>query len=77
MNDKIICYCLNVSESTIIQAIKNGDNSLKDIQKSTKACTGNRCKELNPSGKCCSEDIMKILQRETGVKSESTCCCCH
>jgi len=69
MEDPIICYCMNVTESTIVAAIKAGAKSLKEIQQATKACTGNRCKELNPKGKCCSEDILAIIERETGSRS--------
>ena len=75
MKDKIICYCLNVSEQEIIDAIRDGAKSLKDIQKATKACTGNQCKEMNPSGKCCSADILEIIKRETGTEPDSGCCC--
>lgn len=77
MNDKIICYCMNVNESTIIKAIKDGAATLNDIQRATTACTGNRCKELNPTGKCCSEDILAIIKQETGVDTKSDYCCCH
>ena len=77
MDDKTICYCLNVSESTIVKAIKAGAATLKDIQQTTKACTGNRCKELNPKGTCCSGDIFEIIKRETGDEPQSSCCCCH
>lgn len=77
MTEKTICYCMNVSENAIIKAIKDGATTLNDIQKSTTACTGNRCKELNPSGKCCSEDIRAILKKEIGAVSKSECCCCH
>jgi NAD(P)H-nitrite reductase large subunit len=77
MNDKTVCYCINVSESTIVKAIKDGAASLRDIQQATGACTGNSCKELNPSGKCCSEDICSIIKRETGSEPQSAGCCCH
>ena len=77
MNDKTICYCMNVSESKIVKAIREGATTLKYIQQTTKACTGNRCKELNPKKKCCSEDILAIIKRETGGESQSTCCCCQ
>jgi NAD(P)H-nitrite reductase large subunit len=77
MDNKIICYCMNVSRNTIVEAIKNGANNLKDIQKATTACTGNKCKELNTTGECCSKDILEIIKQETGVKPESNCHCCH
>ena len=75
MKKNIICYCLNVSEEEIIHAIRTGAKTLKDIQKATKACTGNQCKQLNPSGKCCSTDILKIIKNETGTAPDTGCCC--
>jgi bacterioferritin-associated ferredoxin len=74
MKDKTICYCIGVKESTIVKAIQEGAHTVKAIQKATKACTGNQCKELNPKGRCCSGDITAIIKRETGRKSK--CCCC-
>jgi bacterioferritin-associated ferredoxin len=71
---KIICYCKNVSEAEILNAINNGAKSLKDIQDKTGACTGNQCKGLNPSGKCCSEDIERILNISNSSKGCSCCC---
>lgn len=50
-NNKIICYCSNVTKGQIIESIKNGANSLDDIRKTTSACTNGNCKELNPTGK--------------------------
>ena len=60
--DKMICYCKQVSRKEIEKAIKLGAKTLFDIQKSTGACTGNQCKELNPSGKCCSGSINRLLK---------------
>jgi len=60
--EKMICYCKQVSRKEIEKAIKLGAKTLSDIQKSTGACTGNQCKELNPSGKCCSGDIKRLLK---------------
>ncbi len=71
---KIICYCKNVSETEILDAIKKGAKSLNDIQKQTGACTVNQCKELNPTGKCCSGDIEKLLNIESASKGCSCCC---
>jgi len=59
--DNIICYCSNVSENEILQAITNGAKTLDDIRKTTKACTVGRCKELSPRKRCCSSEIRKLL----------------
>jgi len=75
--DKTICYCIGVKESTIVKAIRDGAHTLKAIQKATKACTGNQCKERNPKGRCCSADILGIIKRETRTDSEDPRGCCH
>lgn len=72
---EIVCYCKNVTKTEIEKAILNGAKSLNDIQNMTGACTGNQCKELNPTGKCCSGDIKAILN-ESGMKDNHSCCCC-
>ena len=77
MNDKTVCYCVGVTEGGIVQAIRDGARTLKDIQGMTKACTGNQCKEKNPKGRCCSEDILALIKRETGKAPSSKCCCCE
>jgi len=60
-NQQIICYCSNVTKNQIIEAIKNGAKTLSDIRKMTSACTVGNCKEMNPKKRCCSSDIMAIL----------------
>ena len=72
--EKIICYCKNVTEDEIKSAISQGAKTLKDIQKTTSACTGNSCAELNPKEVCCSEDINDLLRSNS--KSKGGCCCC-
>ena len=74
--DKIICHCKQVSQSGIEKAISDGAKTLKDIQEMTGACTGNQCKELNPSGKCCSSDINAMLPAKEFVFNTS-CGCGH
>jgi NAD(P)H-nitrite reductase large subunit len=77
-DDQIVCYCQAVDKKRIVQAINTGCNTLALIQAATSACTGGRCKELNPSGKCCSEDILKLIEiYSEGTSSlEKHCCCC-
>lgn len=60
--DKMICYCKQVTQKEIEKAIAKGARTLSDIRQTTGACTGNQCKELNPSGKCCSGDINQIIR---------------
>jgi bacterioferritin-associated ferredoxin len=73
--DEIICHCKQVTKSEIEKAISDGAKNLKDIQELTGACTGNQCKELNPSGECCSLKIFALL-KENKPKATGSCCCC-
>ncbi len=77
MKDQMICYCNQVSEETIAQAIREGAHTLGAIQKATGACTGNRCKELNPKKRCCSSDILALINTQTGIKSPKGGCGCE
>jgi len=72
--DEIICHCKQVTKSEIGKAISDGAKTLKDIQQMTGACTGNQCKQLNPTGKCCSSDINDMLPTSK-FKMASTCGC--
>jgi bacterioferritin-associated ferredoxin len=60
--DKMICYCKQVTQKEIEKAIAGGAKTLSGIRQATGACTGNQCKELNPSGTCCSGDINTIIR---------------
>jgi len=72
--DKMICYCKQVTQKEIERAIKLGAKTLSDIQQSTGACTGNQCKELNPSEKCCSSDINRLLKNRDLEFIKPSCC---
>jgi len=62
MEDEIICYCSNVSKGEIVAAVHNGATTLDDVRKATNACTIARCAELSPRKKCCSPEIVKVIQ---------------
>ena len=72
--DKTICYCKNIAKSEIDFAIQNGAKTLVDIQKTTNACTGNQCRELNPSGSCCSSEINTMLEIAPPLIENCSCC---
>lgn len=57
--DRVVCFCYNVMEQTIIEAIRNGCTSLMDIRRSTYASTG--C-----AG--CSEEVKKLLRKYAVAK---------
>ncbi len=75
MSEKIICYCKNTSENSILNAIKQGASSLKEIQDMTTACTGNQCKKLNPKKRCCSIEIMELLSKKNSDAKDNCCNC--
>lgn len=52
--ERIVCFCYNVSERTIVEAIQAGCRSLMDIRRETYASTG--C-----AG--CSEEVKKLLRK--------------
>ncbi len=61
----LICYCCEVDKLTIVKAIKDGANTLALIKDATGACTGSRCKELNPNKRCCSKEINQLIKLES------------
>jgi len=60
-----ICYCIKVDEKTIVEAVKNGADTLKKVKDITLACTGDECKIKNPKGRCCSVEIKQIIKANT------------
>ncbi|HAL44399.1 MAG TPA: FAD/NAD(P)-binding oxidoreductase [Phycisphaerales bacterium] len=58
---KIVCRCENVSESEIINAIKNGHTTIDAIKYATRACSG-RCQ-----GGFCTSRIMKLIAEHAAV----------
>ena len=65
--EEIICYCKNTSKRDIEVSILNGAKTLKDIRLTTGACTGNQCEVLNPKGRCCSAEILGILNIQKDI----------
>ena len=61
--EKYVCYCNKVTQKEIEAAIKQGARSLQDIEERTGAGNGGECSRLNPSGKCCKKDILRILSK--------------
>ena len=61
-DDAVVCYCRGVDKAAIVSAIQKGADSIESIQQATGAGIGNRCKELNPRGRCCCPDIAEILR---------------
>lgn len=63
MAKEYICYCNHVTEQEIIESIKRGNDTLEKIREDTGACINGNCKINNPSGKCCSINILKLINR--------------
>ncbi|MEG0284384.1 MAG: (2Fe-2S)-binding protein [Erysipelotrichales bacterium] len=61
--DVMICYCSNVSKKDIIEAIDKGAKTIDDIREMTSACTISNCIEMNPKKRCCSSDIIEVLNK--------------
>lgn len=59
--EEIVCYCNKVSKGDIIDAIADGAETVEQISAANKAGDGKDCATLNPSGKCCREDIQALL----------------
>jgi bacterioferritin-associated ferredoxin len=75
--DEMVCYCGGVPRSKLVEAIRDGARTLKDIQQATGGGLGSRCKELNPKGVCCHQDILAILKEMVGSGETSSGCCCR
>lgn len=75
-DNDLICYCIEVDKGTIVKAIQNGNDSLKKIKESTRACTGSECKTKNPQKRCCSIEIKKLIELYTEKNDTTYCSCC-
>ncbi len=78
-DDQIICYCQQVNKGTIVRAIRAGARTLNDLQRVTTAGAGNRCRELNPHGRCCHPELKGLLAiyANSPEGGSGKCACCH
>jgi bacterioferritin-associated ferredoxin len=68
-NPKYICYCNQVTEQQIIDAVLNdGAKDIKDIIRLTGAMKNSKCETNNPFSKCCSPFIQKIINKALNSK---------
>lgn len=66
---KYICYCNQVTEQQIINAVINdGATNMKDIIRLTGAMKNGQCEINNPLGKCCSSSIQEIINKALKLK---------
>lgn len=75
-NSDVVCYCKNINKKIIVDAILMGNNSLQSIKEKTTACTGEDCKDLNPSRKCCSSEINELISIYSTNNVKETICSC-
>ena len=50
-------------------AMEKGAKTLADIKRMTGACCSCKCAELNPSGKCCAQDIALVMKEYLSNKN--------
>lgn len=68
-NPKYICYCNQVTEEQIINAVLNdGAKDIKDIVRLTGAMKNGKCEINNPFGKCCSPNIQETINKALSMK---------
>ncbi len=68
-NPKYICYCNQVREEEIIQALLNkGAKDMKDIVRLTGAMKNGKCQTNNPLGKCCGPVIQELIDKTLNEK---------
>jgi NAD(P)H-nitrite reductase large subunit len=59
-----VCWCSNVNNAEILEAIEQGARNLDDVRHMTGACTVGKCRELSPRGRCCSKEIKLLIEAE-------------
>lgn len=68
-NPKYICYCNQVTEKQIIEAVLNEEaKNMKDIIRITGAMKNGQCETKNPLGKCCSPTIQETINKALNMK---------
>lgn len=50
--------------------MEQGAKTLADIKRMTGACCSCKCAEMNPSGKCCAQDIALVMREYILSKKE-------
>lgn len=68
-NPKYICYCNQVTEQQIINAVLHeGARDIKDIIRLTGAMKNGKCEINNPLGKCCGPFIQDTIDKALNIK---------
>lgn len=60
--DVPICYCSNLSRGKIMEAVRNGCNTISEVREYTGKNTVDKCLTRNPAGKCCSTVFLYTIK---------------
>ncbi|BAS67925.1 MAG: hypothetical protein DSY43_06605 [Gammaproteobacteria bacterium] len=61
INEKILCYCFNISENAYLEALEAGKGAvLKDFVVFQTKYNYCNCENLNPAKHCCLKDFKTI-----------------
>ncbi|WP_027632051.1 Csac_0668 family 2Fe-2S cluster-binding (seleno)protein [Clostridium hydrogeniformans] len=68
-NPKYACYCSEVTEEQIINAVlKNDATNMKEVLRITGAMSNSKCQNKNPLGKCCHQVIQDVIDKALSIK---------
>lgn len=57
-----ICYCSNLTQEEIVNAVKNGCETIDEVQEYTNKNITGMCQTENPLGKCCRNVFLKTME---------------
>ncbi len=61
-NEEIVCFCSNISYLEISEAVTKGAKNIDDVRNVTNKHIVGKCKQLNPTGKCCHTLFQEIIE---------------
>ncbi|MBE8540357.1 (2Fe-2S)-binding protein [Geoglobus acetivorans] len=67
---KPLCYCKQVTEEDVIEAINKGARSVEEVEKMTGIGNGGHCLITNPSGRCCKPNYTKFINEILEARTE-------
>lgn len=62
---KYVCYCSKVTEEDVIKAVVKGARDVNAVVELTGAMKNSNCLKNNPTGKCCHNQIQRIIDSAT------------
>lgn len=58
-----VCYCNHVTEQDIVDAIRDGAQTVQEVIDKTGAMKNSNCAVNNPKGTCCYSDIVYVFEK--------------